>query len=88
MLRKQAGVTVQEKARFRDRKPAFGKKERTRSGRGRTELADRRLQVTDHKKYGVMGRTASGGPTWRALTYPYDALRRDVLLQLAGGFLG
>lgn len=24
-----------------------------RSGRGRTELVDRRLQVTDHKKYGV-----------------------------------
>ena len=25
-----------------------------RSGRGRTELVDRRLQVTDHKKYGVI----------------------------------
>ena len=24
-----------------------------RSGRGHTELVDRRLQVTDHKKYGV-----------------------------------
>ena len=33
---------------------SLGKEKREmRCGRGRAELVDRRLQVTDHKKYGV-----------------------------------
>ena len=59
---------------------------RNRSGRGRTELVDRRLQVTDHNKYGVMGRTASGAQHGEQ-DIPMRCLKgHAALAATAGGF--